>query len=129
MFSPFPGETIFSSRAPCHPSLRRVLSFRNCCQGQETVQVVCRFRPESQQEIDKGGSNVLELSDESDKDFTIELGEGGDHKSQAFTFDKVFKPFSTQEEVYDHVGSPIVRSVMNGYNAAVLAYGQTGSGK
>jgi Tfp pilus assembly pilus retraction ATPase PilT len=35
----------------------------------------------------------------------------------------------TQEDVYEAIGTPIVDSVMNGYNGAIIAYGQTGSGK
>jgi len=47
----------------------------------------------------------------------------------SFTFDKVFGPSSTQQEVFDYVAEPVVGDVMNGYNATVFAYGQTGSGK
>jgi centromeric protein E len=32
-------------------------------------------------------------------------------------------------EIYDQVGSAIVKSVMQGYNGTIFAYGQTASGK
>lgn len=35
----------------------------------------------------------------------------------------------TQKKLYDTAVSPIVESVLNGYNGTILAYGQTGSGK
>lgn len=36
---------------------------------------------------------------------------------------------STQQEIYDEVGLPIVKSFFQGYNCTVFSYGQTGSGK
>ncbi|CAN0258536.1 unnamed protein product, partial [Ectocarpus sp. 8 AP-2014] len=45
-----------------------------------------------------------------------------------FEFDRVFKPDSSQEGVFEAV-SPLVTSVLDGYNVCIFAYGQTGSGK
>ncbi|KAL7700678.1 kinesin [Lotmaria passim] len=39
------------------------------------------------------------------------------------------KVSSSQEDVFDEVGRPLVENALAGYNAAVMAYGQTGSGK
>ena len=36
---------------------------------------------------------------------------------------------STQAEVFEEVGVPILKSFMQGYNCTVFSYGQTGSGK
>jgi len=52
----------------------------------------------------------------------------GKHKPKSFEFDKVFRPDSTQEEVFADT-KPLVTSVIDGYNVCILAYGQTGSGK
>jgi hypothetical protein len=38
-------------------------------------------------------------------------------------------PYAGQDEVYLHVGKPIVENTLDGYNGCVFAYGQTGSGK
>ena len=46
-----------------------------------------------------------------------------------FTFDGVFDPESTQKEVYEEVGKPVLKDVLQGYNGSILAYGQTGAGK
>ena len=51
--------------------------------------------------------------------------EGNDIQS---SYDKIFNPNVQQAEVYEFL-SPIVHSVIKGFNASVFAYGQTGSGK
>ncbi|KPA82697.1 putative kinesin [Leptomonas pyrrhocoris] len=38
-------------------------------------------------------------------------------------------PYAGQDEVYNHVGKPIVDNTLDGYNGCIFAYGQTGSGK
>lgn len=48
---------------------------------------------------------------------------------KTFSFDKVFGPESTQEQVYQNVVSPVIKEVLKGYNCTVFAYGQTGTGK
>lgn len=48
--------------------------------------------------------------------------------TKRFEFDQVFKPDSTQEQVFNDV-KPFVTSVLDGYNVCIFAYGQTGSGK
>ncbi|KAJ6325825.1 hypothetical protein OIU78_013011 [Salix suchowensis] len=51
-----------------------------------------------------------------------------DSKSKSYTFDKVLHPDSSQDEVFTEV-EPIIKSVLDGYNACIFAYGQTGTGK
>ena len=46
-----------------------------------------------------------------------------------FTFDRVYAPDSTQEDVYSLSAQQAVESAIHGYNATILAYGQTSSGK
>ena len=48
---------------------------------------------------------------------------------KAFTFDRVFGPVSTQEELYLYSAKPVVEDVLKGYNGTIFAYGQTASGK
>ncbi|KNE60061.1 hypothetical protein AMAG_05493 [Allomyces macrogynus ATCC 38327] len=46
----------------------------------------------------------------------------------SFKFDKLLHNAS-QDAVYEECGTPIVRSLLDGYNGTLLAYGQTGAGK
>lgn len=56
------------------------------------------------------------------------VNEGGS-RSCNFTYDHVFSSNTTQDEIFQHTISPVIRSTMQGYNASILCYGQTGSGK
>ncbi|XP_059437772.1 kinesin-like protein KIN-14I [Corylus avellana] len=47
---------------------------------------------------------------------------------KSFTFNRVFGPSASQEEVFLDT-QPLIRSVLDGYNVCIFAYGQTGSGK
>ncbi|EPS66634.1 hypothetical protein M569_08139, partial [Genlisea aurea] len=46
-----------------------------------------------------------------------------------YTFDSVFDVHSTQEDLYQRIGVPLVKDALSGYNASIFAYGQTGTGK
>ena len=51
------------------------------------------------------------------------------NEAKTFTFDSVYDEHSTQQQVYEEIGFPIVESTVAGYNGTVFAYGQTGCGK
>lgn len=46
-----------------------------------------------------------------------------------FTFDKIFTPDATQDDIFTEVAHPIIDSSLLGYSGLILAYGPTGSGK
>ncbi|KRZ33758.1 Kinesin heavy chain [Trichinella pseudospiralis] len=50
-------------------------------------------------------------------------------QGKVYSFDRVFKPNISQEEVYLASAYPIVKDVLSGYNGTIFAYGQTSSGK
>ncbi|KAA0197328.1 hypothetical protein HAZT_HAZT000086 [Hyalella azteca] len=59
--------------------------------------------------------------------FQIIVQSGGQNRQ--FTFDYVFPPEASQEELYTTAVSKIIKEIHNGFNVTILAYGQTGSGK
>ncbi|KAJ2098914.1 hypothetical protein GGI09_003064 [Coemansia sp. S100] len=48
---------------------------------------------------------------------------------KSYSFDGVFGPRATQEQIYQKVAGPILEEVMQGYSCTIFAYGQTGTGK
>ena len=110
------------------------------------VRVFCRVRPvlcgrnESEEYMEK--TNTLKRGiDHSvvhvhksgeDADRSIEIAQpakdGRNEQKHRFTFDAVFPPDSSQEEVFEEV-SALVQSTLDGYKVCLFAYGQTGAGK
>lgn len=50
-------------------------------------------------------------------------------EDRPFGFDHVFEQSSTQEEVFEAIGRPLVEKMLSGFNCSLLAYGQSGNGK
>ena len=40
-----------------------------------------------------------------------------------FTFDHIFKPDTSQQDVFDLVGSQMIEDILYGYNGTIFAYG------
>ncbi|CAM9173986.1 unnamed protein product [Scytosiphon promiscuus] len=83
------------------------------------VRVVVRVRPQNKKEIEAGGTVCVSFPSEE----TIELNEAKK------TYDRVFDPSATQQQVFDYVAKPLVSDLFDGYNGTIFAYGQTSSGK
>lgn len=108
------------------------------------IRVFCRVRPvvpseentvpnKQQQQIISYPSSQHQgtsICDFEDKSITIMSQSSSMHPYQpfSFTFDKIFKQESTQEEIFKEI-SEIVQSALDGYKVCIFAYGQTGSGK
>ncbi|CAH8390031.1 unnamed protein product [Eruca vesicaria subsp. sativa] len=91
------------------------------------IRVFCRVRPllPGENNGDEGKAISYPASLEL-------LGRGIDllqnAQKHSFTFDKVFLPNTTQEDVFIEI-SQLVQSALDGYKVCIFAYGQTGSGK
>ncbi|EFH59709.1 PAKRP1L [Arabidopsis lyrata subsp. lyrata] len=80
------------------------------------VKVIVRMKPPS-----KGEEEEMIVKKISNDALTI--------NEQTFTFDSIADPESTQDEIFQLVGAPLVENCLAGFNSSVFAYGQTGSGK
>ncbi|CAL4920379.1 unnamed protein product [Urochloa decumbens] len=89
------------------------------------IRVFCRCRPLSKDEVSSGRKYVVDFDGANNGDIVI-TNAGTTKKT--FKFDRVFTPKDDQDVVYADA-SPLVTSVLDGYNVCIFAYGQTGTGK
>lgn len=114
----------------------------------EPVRVFIRIRPEGdsigdntpaknsrgQKTVTATSNNCCQILDAQSIKIMPPDGVYGSRKNVAavddkeFTFDRVFPPTCTQEDIYRSV-SDYVQATVNGYNTTIFAYGTTGSGK
>ncbi|EJW04065.1 hypothetical protein EDEG_01641 [Edhazardia aedis USNM 41457] len=78
------------------------------------ISVLCRIKPSTTAMNEKLHLTATENTITIDKNI--------------FTFDKIFLPSSTQQEIHNEASS-LIESIFDGYNVCIFAYGQTGSGK
>ncbi|CAN0075535.1 unnamed protein product, partial [Pylaiella littoralis] len=103
-----------------HGERRRLFNMVQELRG--NIRVLCRCRPRTHH--DNGGGVCVSFPGEGRIELVNERG-----KRKAWAFDQVvFGLEAGQETVYAEV-SPLVVSVLDGYNACIFAYGQTGTGK
>ncbi|KAI5669728.1 hypothetical protein M9H77_19581 [Catharanthus roseus] len=89
------------------------------------IRVFCRCRPVNKAEALAGCSTVVDFDAAKDGELAI-LNSGSSKKT--FKFDRVYTPKDDQVDVFADA-SPLVISVLDGYNVCIFAYGQTGTGK
>ncbi|XP_050370920.1 kinesin-like protein KIN-14F [Argentina anserina] len=90
-----------------------------------TIRVYCRVRPFLGQ---SNGQSSVDYIGENGTIMIINPLKQGKDSRRVFTFNKVFRTNVTQEQIYVDT-QPLIRSILDGYNACIFAYGQTGSGK
>ncbi|KAL8120951.1 kinesin-like protein KIN-12B [Apium graveolens] len=81
------------------------------------VQVIVRMRPPN---MDEEEGELIVQKNSADSLSIV---------GQTFTFDSVADFNSTQMDIFQLVGAPLVENCLAGFNSSVFAYGQTGSGK
>nr|CAD7400292.1 unnamed protein product [Timema cristinae] len=96
--------------------------------NEDNIRVVVRIRPLSEKEIRSRFKNIIRI-DHPNHISILNLTHNSDEHPKTFTFDAVLGEASSQEDVYECFGRPIVEKVLEGYNGTIFAYGQTGSGK
>jgi kinesin family member 5 len=87
------------------------------------IKVFCRFRPFNSAELAANPTLLHRIAKGSQ--LTIK-----DTKAESvFIYDQVFDLLSTQEEVFERVGEPVLNNILDGFHGTIMAYGQTSSGK
>eukprot|EP01122_Echinamoeba_exundans_P005643 TRINITY_DN15798_c0_g1_i1.p1 TRINITY_DN15798_c0_g1~~TRINITY_DN15798_c0_g1_i1.p1 ORF type:complete len:573 (-),score=117.27 TRINITY_DN15798_c0_g1_i1:146-1864(-) len=84
------------------------------------VRVLARFRPQTEDEKLFGKNTCVQIGNNFKS-----VGVQG----QIFSFDRIFDWNSTQQNIYEYSGQPIVSDFLRGYSSAIMVYGQTGAGK
>ena len=88
----------------------------------ESIACYIRCKPLNSNE-QKLLANSIEISNNSK---SISLKNSDNH---IYTFDNIFPESITQNDIFNDIGFPILKSFLSGYNSAIFCYGQTGSGK
>eukprot|EP00057_Strongylocentrotus_purpuratus_P019056 XP_011673530.1 PREDICTED: kinesin-like protein KIF16B [Strongylocentrotus purpuratus] len=108
-----------------------------------SVKVAVRVRPINAREINLGSSCIISMEDKKTSITNLKIpasqkesGVKGRERIKTFTYDYSYwsvqkgdPHFASQERVYSDLGSDVLDSAFEGYNACIFAYGQTGSGK
>ncbi|XP_015585047.1 kinesin-like protein Klp98A isoform X3 [Cephus cinctus] len=105
-----------------------------------SVKVAVRVRPFNKRELAMNAKLIVQMDGKRTRIFNTKTpGSCRDidkEKYKDFTFDHSYWSFdandenyASQEEVFYDLGTDVIESAFEGYNACVFAYGQTGSGK
>ena len=95
-------------------------------QGSENIRCIVRCRPLNEKEIGLG-SKCITIS--SDSKVVFVENKNDKMSNGKYAMDHVFNEGVTQEEVFQEIGEPILKSFISGYNCTIFCYGQTGAGK
>lgn len=87
------------------------------------IRVYCRVRPMLPKEREGGYTDIMSYPSTDELKFVDANG-----RPKLFEFDEVYPPDAPQVKVFEDT-SPLIDSVVDGFNVCIFAYGQTGSGK
>ena len=93
------------------------------------IRVLCRIRPFIKSELKRlPGSAVDSPHFKVQDGFALHIVNDFTMRENSYEYDRVFEMNEGQNTVYEEI-SPLITSVLDGYNVCIVAYGQTGSGK
>ncbi|XP_065071209.1 kinesin-like protein KIF15 isoform X2 [Rhopilema esculentum] len=119
-----------TSRSGTPKSRRRsrsnsVSSSQSSVRPDTRVQVFVRARPSETSFATEPSESASPLEFPSDREIKLI-----DPKQETtYRFDHVFPPSTTNKEVCRVISTPLIESVLQGYNGSFMVYGQTGTGK
>ncbi|XP_071868288.1 kinesin-like protein 98A isoform X2 [Bombus fervidus] len=105
-----------------------------------SVKVAVRVRPFNKRELAKNAKMIVQMDGKKTRILNTKAPSNSKEvdrdKFKDFTFDHSYYSvdsnddnYASQEEVFYDLGTDVIESAFEGYNACVFAYGQTGSGK
>ncbi|XP_011863401.1 PREDICTED: kinesin-like protein KIF16B isoform X2 [Vollenhovia emeryi] len=105
-----------------------------------SVKVAVRVRPFNKREVAMNEKLIVQMNGKKTRIFNTKTPDScrdidrGKYKDFTFdhsywSFDSNDENYASQEEVFYDLGTDVIESAFEGYNACVFAYGQTGSGK
>ncbi|KAL4713195.1 hypothetical protein ACJJTC_002941 [Scirpophaga incertulas] len=94
---------------------------------EDNINVVIRIRPMNDKEKSCGEKQILEFPG---KGQVICHTDAPGQKSKVFSYNVVFEPAATQEDVLEYCGiKRLLEMAVEGFSCTAFCYGQTGSGK
>lgn len=94
---------------------------------QGNIKVFSRFRPFNSKENAANPCKLHRIA--NNKQLIIKEQKQEKQEEMSFLYDYVFDVDSTQQQVFEQVGYPVLNNIIEGYNGTIMAYGQTSSGK
>ncbi|XP_062814447.1 kinesin-like protein KIF16B isoform X9 [Anolis carolinensis] len=106
-----------------------------------SVKVAVRVRPINRREKDFDAKFIISMEKNKTTITNVKIPEGGTgdlgrERTKTFTYDFSYfsadpksPNYASQEMVFKNLGTEVLKSAFEGYNACIFAYGQTGSGK
>nr|XP_020656909.1 kinesin-like protein KIF16B isoform X1 [Pogona vitticeps] len=106
-----------------------------------SVKVAVRVRPINRREKDLDAKFIISMEKNKTTITNTKIPEGGTgdmgrERTKTFTYDFSYfsadpksPDYASQEMVFNNLGTDVLKSAFEGYNACIFAYGQTGSGK
>ncbi|XP_062912203.1 kinesin-like protein KIF16B isoform X2 [Mobula hypostoma] len=106
-----------------------------------SVKVAVRLRPMNLREKDLDAKCIIHMEGNKTTITNLKIPEGssgdsGRERLKTFTYDYSYcsvdcrsPKFISQEKIFKDLGTDVLKSAFQGYNACIFAYGQTGSGK
>ena len=94
--------------------------------SKNNILIAIRSRPLSNLELETSSEKTITITSSNIIKIT---NPSNINKKSIFTFDFTFDSDSSQKEIYENTTKPLIKKVLEGYNATVFAYGATGSGK
>jgi kinesin family protein 15 len=91
----------------------------------DNIHVVVRVRPMNSNESKEENGACVQV-DDNDEHYLI-LDSKPEPKK--YTFDWVAGPNTTQKDIFEFAGKPMIQACLEGYNCCIFAYGQTSAGK